>query len=66
MRFRKSDTPFVSVLITDEVATDAPKAGVINQITKTLCTTLGNSPATTQIAIQEVPVAFWGIGGLPC
>ena len=66
MRFRKRDTPFVSLLITDEVATDAPKAGVINQITETLRTTLGNNPATTHIAIQEVPVTTWGICGLPC
>jgi 4-oxalocrotonate tautomerase len=58
--------PFVSVLITDEGATDVQKAEIIRQITETLRTTLGKNPATTHVVIQEVPVAAWGIGGLPC
>lgn len=58
--------PFVSVLITDEGATDLQKAQVIAQITQTLRSTLGKDPSTTHVVIQEVPVAAWGAGGLPC
>ena len=58
--------PFVSVLITDEGATNAQKAEIIMQITETLRTTLGKNPTTTHVVIQEVPIAAWGIGGLPC
>lgn len=58
--------PFVSVLITDEGATDAQKAQIIAEMTETLRTTLGKNPATTHVVIQEIPVAAWGVGGLPC
>lgn len=58
--------PFVNVMITDEGATDAQKAEIIAQVTETLRTTLGKNPATTHVVIQEVPVAAWGVGGLPC
>lgn len=58
--------PFVNILITDEGATDAQKARVISEVTETLRTVLGKNPATTHVVIQEVPVAAWGIGGMPC
>lgn len=58
--------PFVSILITDEGATDAQKAQIIAQVTETLRMVLGKNPATTHVVIQEVPVAAWGVGGLPC
>ena len=58
--------PFVTVLITDEGANDAQKAEIIAQITETLRVTLGKDPALTHVVIQEVPVAAWGVGGLPC
>jgi 4-oxalocrotonate tautomerase len=58
--------PFVNVLITDEGASDAQKAEIISQMTETLRVTLGKNPATTHIVIQEIPVAAWGVGGLPC
>lgn len=57
--------PFVNVLITDEGATDRQKAEIISQITQTLQSVLGKNPATTHVVIQEVPVASWGVGGLP-
>ena len=57
--------PFVSVLITDEGATDAQKAEIIAQITETLRATLGKNPAATYVVVQEIPVAAWGVGGLP-
>jgi 4-oxalocrotonate tautomerase len=57
--------PLVNVLITDEGASDAQKAEIIFQMTETLRVTLGKNPATTHVIIQEVPVAAWGVGGLP-
>ncbi|MBA3678334.1 MAG: 4-oxalocrotonate tautomerase family protein [Sphingosinicella sp.] len=57
--------PFVNVLITDEGATDQQKAGIISEITRTLQSVLGKDRATTHVVIQEVPVAAWGVGGLP-
>jgi 4-oxalocrotonate tautomerase len=57
--------PFVNVLITDEGATDQQKADIISEITQTLQSVLGKDPATTHVVIQEVPVAAWGVGGLP-
>ena len=58
--------PFVNILITDEGADAAQKAEVIRQVTRTLETVLGKNPATTHVVLQEVPVAAWGVGGLPC
>jgi len=58
--------PFVNVLITDEGASDDQKARIIAEITETLRATLGKNPATTHVVIQEVAVAAWGVGGLPC
>ena len=57
--------PLVHVFITDEGASDGQKAEIISQMTETLRVTLGKNPATTHIIIQEVPVAAWGVGGLP-
>lgn len=57
--------PFVNILITDEGTSDAQKAAIIAQTTETLRSVLGKDPATTHVVIQEVPVAAWGVGGLP-
>lgn len=57
--------PYVKVEITDEGATVAQKAEVIQGITEVLRSVLKKDPATTFVVIDEVPVAHWGIGGVP-
>jgi 4-oxalocrotonate tautomerase len=57
--------PYVHVAITDEGATDQQKADVIAEITDVLQRVLGKEPATTYVVIDEVPLANWGIGGMP-
>lgn len=57
--------PYVNVRITDEGATAAQKAEIIDGVTSLLQRVLGKNPSTTVVVIDEVPLENWGIGGLP-
>lgn len=57
--------PYVNVRITDEGATAAQKAEIIEGVTSLLQRVLGKNPSTTVVVIDEVPLENWGIGGLP-
>ena len=55
--------PYVNIKITDEGATPAQKAALIQGVTQLLHTVLGKKPATTVVVIDEVATDNWGIGG---
>ena len=57
--------PYVRIEVTDEAVSDRAKADVIAGVTELLQRVLGKDPATTFVVIDEVPLANWGIGGLP-
>ena len=57
--------PYVRIEITDEDVTDDAKAELIAGVTDLLQRLLGKDPATTFVVIDEVPLANWGIGGVP-
>ena len=57
--------PYVRIEITDEGVAADQKAEVIAGVTELLQRTLGKDPATTFVVIDEVPLANWGIGGVP-
>ena len=57
--------PYVHIEITDEDVTAGAKAEVIAGVTDVLQRVLGKDPATTFVVIDEVPLANWGIGGVP-
>jgi 4-oxalocrotonate tautomerase len=57
--------PYVRIEITDEGVADDRKADVIAGVTDLLQRILGKDPATTFVVIDEVPLANWGIGGVP-
>lgn len=57
--------PYVNVKITNEGATRAQKAELIQGITGLLVDVLDKNPETTVVVIDEVDMADWGIGGLP-
>jgi 4-oxalocrotonate tautomerase len=57
--------PYVNVRITDEGVTPAQKAAVIAGVTGVLVDVLGKDPATTHVVIDEVPLANWGVAGVP-
>lgn len=57
--------PYVNVRITREGATPEQKAAIIRGVTDLLVDTLGKSPATTFVVIDEVAMEDWGIGGVP-
>ena len=57
--------PYVRIEITDEGVADEAKAEVIAGVTDLLQRALGKDPATTFVVIDEVPLANWGIGGVP-
>jgi 4-oxalocrotonate tautomerase len=57
--------PYVLIQITDEDVTEGAKADVIAGVTDVLQRVLGKNPATTFVVIDEVPLANWGIGGVP-
>lgn len=57
--------PYVNIKITEEGATADEKARLIEGVTDLLARVLKKSPATTVVVIDEVPMASWGIGGLP-
>ena len=55
--------PYVNIKITEEGATSAQKAALIEGVTNLLKEILGKNPATTVVVIDEVPTDNWGIGG---
>ncbi len=57
--------PYVNIKITREGATPDQKAELIKGATDLLVRVLDKSPATTVVAIDEVEMEDWGIGGLP-
>lgn len=57
--------PYIHVRITDEGVSDEQKAAIIAGATKLMAEVLGKDPATTHVVIEEVPLANWGVGGLP-
>jgi 4-oxalocrotonate tautomerase len=57
--------PYVRIEITDEEVTDGAKAEVIAGVTELLQRVLGKDPEATFVVIDEVPLANWGIGGVP-
>ena len=54
--------PFVSIRISGS-ATREQKAGVVEDVTRSLVTRLGKSPAAVQIVIEEVSTENYGAGG---
>lgn len=57
--------PYILIRITDEGVSDAQKAELIAGTTQLMVDVLGKEPATTHVVIEEVPLANWGVGGLP-
>lgn len=57
--------PYIHVRITDEGASDEQKAAIIRGATNLMVDVLGKDSATTHVVIEEVPLANWGVGGLP-
>lgn len=55
--------PYVNIKITQEGATAAQKARLIQGVTELLRDTLGKNPQTTVVVIEELPTDNWGIGG---
>ncbi len=58
--------PYVNVRITDEGATAAQKAEIIDGVTSLLQRVLGKNPSTTVVVIDEVPLENWpAVGRAP-
>lgn len=57
--------PYVNIKVTKEGVTHAQKARLIQGVTDLLADTLGKSPASTFVVIDEVEMESWGIGGMP-
>lgn len=57
--------PYIHIRITDEGVSDRQKAEIIAGSTQLMVDVLGKEPATTHVVIEEVPLANWGVGGLP-
>lgn len=57
--------PYINIRITDENVTDAQRAALIRGSTDLMVSVLGKNPATTHVTIDEIPLANWGVGGLP-
>ena len=57
--------PYVNIKITEEGATKAQKAQLIEGATKLLQEVLGKNPATTIVVIEEVETDNWSIAGEP-
>jgi 4-oxalocrotonate tautomerase len=57
--------PYVRIEVTDEAVADDEKSELIAGVTELLQRVLGKDPATTFVVIDEVPLANWGIGGVP-
>lgn len=57
--------PYILVQVTDEDVTDSQKAAIIKGATDLMVDVLGKEPQRTFVVIQEVPLANWGVGGLP-
>lgn len=57
--------PYIHIRITDEGVNDSQKAQLIAGATQLMVDILSKQPATTHVVIEEVPLANWGVGGLP-
>jgi 4-oxalocrotonate tautomerase len=57
--------PYVHIVVTDEDVTEGAKAKLIAGVTDVLQRVLDKNPETTFVVIDEVPLASWGIGGVP-
>ncbi|TDC43785.1 4-oxalocrotonate tautomerase family protein [Micromonospora sp. KC213] len=57
--------PYVNIRVTDERVSTAQKAALIAGATELLCRVLDKEPATTHVVIDEIPLANWGVAGLP-
>ena len=57
--------PYVEIKVTKEGVTRAQKERLIAGVTSLLQETLGKSPASTHVVIEEVELDNWGLGGLP-
>lgn len=57
--------PYIKIQITDEGVTDEQKTQLIKGSTELLQRVLNKNPSTTVVVIEEVPLANWGLGGLP-
>lgn len=57
--------PYVNIKITEEGASAEAKARLIEGVTELLARVLNKNAATTVVVIDEVPLANWGIAGLP-
>lgn len=57
--------PYIHVRITDEGVSDEQRAAIIAGATELMVEVLGKDPETTHVVIEEVPLANWGVGGLP-
>ena len=57
--------PYVHIRVTDEEVTEDQKAALISGATELLQSVLNKNPATTFVVIEEVPLANWGVGGMP-
>ena len=54
--------PFVSIRISG-AATREQKAGIVDDVTRSLVARLGKNPAAVQIVIEEVSTENYGAGG---
>ncbi|KTT73594.1 tautomerase family protein [Sphingomonas endophytica] len=54
--------PFVSIRLAG-AATREQKAGIVADVTASLVTRLGKSPAVVQVVIEEVSTENYGAGG---
>lgn len=57
--------PYVNIRVTDEGVTTTQKAALVAGVTDLLRRVLGKEPATTHVVIDEIPLANWGVAGLP-
>lgn len=55
--------PFVSIRISG-TATRDQKAGIVDDVTRSLVDRLGKNPAAVQIVIEEVSTENYGAGGI--
>ena len=57
--------PYVNIQVTREGVTREQKAELIAGVTELLVRVLHKNPATTHVAIDEIDLDNWGVGGLP-
>lgn len=55
--------PYVNIRILDEGITAEQKADLIRGVTEVISAVLKKDPEVTNVAIDEIPLDNWGIGG---